>query len=156
MLLRSVILLVLLSNTAYAQCDVPSGIAWRDQTKFLYGANYAWHNFAADFGGSHTQPGVAANEKVIEAELTEMKEHGAQVVRWFVLPDLRGNGVVLDEHGYPIGLGGTLAEDLDIALRIAEKLDMYFVLTLFSFDGFREPNKASGQRYSNHYWQTLG
>ena len=74
------------------QCPAPSGgIEWACKYRFMYGINYAWHSFAADFGGipQWNQAGVAANVSVHSTKLADMKAHGVSVIRWWVMPDFR-------------------------------------------------------------------
>jgi hypothetical protein len=113
--------------------------------RFFYGVNYAWQDFATDFGGkaSWSKKGVASNKDACTKSLKEMKDNGVDVVRWWMFPDLRGDGVVLDGNKTPTGLGGTVVDDINAALQIAKDLDMHIELTLFSFDNFRPDDKDS-------------
>jgi hypothetical protein len=121
------------------------GIDWVCRLRFMYGVNYAWHHFGADFGGNArwTQPGISNNPKV-DTQLAEMAANGVSVVRWWVFPDFRGDGVTFDEADHPTGLGGTVMADVARALELAEKHDLYLMLTLFSFDNFRPTSTMSG------------
>jgi hypothetical protein len=66
----------------------------------MYGVNYAGHHFGANFGGASSlnQKGVSGNPS-IERELADMKERGADTIRWWIFPDFRGDGVVFDSQG---------------------------------------------------------
>lgn len=119
-------------------CAFAGGIAWNCRKRFMYGVNYAWQNFAIDFGGgSGNQRGVAANRDTVGSTLGTMSQNGASVVRWWVWPDFRGDGVTFDGSGTPSGLGGTALADLEAALSLAAQHDLYLMLTLFSFDNFK-------------------
>jgi hypothetical protein len=111
----------------------------------MYGINYAWHNFAADFGGNHAwnQPGLSA-EPAVETELQKMASNGVNVVRWWLWPDFRGDGVTFDSSDTPTGLGGTALADIARALELAERNNIYLMLTPFSFDNFRPTRMDSG------------
>lgn len=126
------------------QCPVTGGITWHCKKRFLHGINYAWHNFGGDFGGIAPwgQKGIAATP-AIDTELADMKANGAHVIRWWMMPDFRGDGVVFDANDKPIGLGPTFLNDLNGALALAEKHDLYLMLTIFSFDNFK-PTTTSG------------
>jgi hypothetical protein len=126
-------------------CDVPGGVLWQDKRRFMFGMNYAWHHFGGDFGGiaAWEQPGIAANP-AIPAEVADMAQHGVNVIRWWLWPSFRGDGVTFDESLTPTGLGGTALEDLEKALAIAEENDVYLMLTLFSFDGFAPDGESHG------------
>ena len=126
-------------------CPVPSGITWQCKKRFIAGVNYAWHDFAIDFGGmSHEgKKGISGNPG-IASEIAEIKASGANVIRWWIMPDFRGDGVSFDANGYPLGLGGTFYDDLNTALELAERNDIYLMLTIFSFDGFRPQTGIGG------------
>jgi hypothetical protein len=108
----------------------------------MYGANLPWVNFGGDFGGigPWRQLGASRNSAT-ETAVATAAEGGASVIRWWVWPDLRGDGVVFDDNEMPASLGGNAEADVRAALEIAEKHDVYLMLTLFSFDGFR-PTRA--------------
>jgi len=112
----------------------------------MYGLNYAWHHFAGDFGGISpwNQPGVAGDEDAHAQKLQDMADHGVSVVRWWVFPDFRGDGVVFDGDENPTGLGSTVVQDVQRALELAEEADVYLMLTLFSFDNFRPSQENYG------------
>lgn len=126
-------------------CPMPTGLTYACQQRFALGINYAWHHFAGDFGGiaAWNQPGVSDQPDVIDAELAEMRAAGVSVVRWWMFPDFRGDGVVFDGSGVPTGISEGAVRDLHKALELAEKNDVHLVLTLFSFDNFR-PTRTEG------------
>jgi hypothetical protein len=124
---------------AQDDCPFAGGVSWLCRKRFMYGINFAWQNFAGDFGGitQFNQTGVARNPQV-EATLRNFADHGISVVRWWMWPDFRGDAVQTDSSGTATGLGGTALADLDAALALAEKYDLYLMLTLFSFDNFNQ------------------
>jgi len=113
----------------------------------MYGVNLAWHHFAGDFGGisQWNQQGVSKDPSV-ETELAELANNGVNVIRWWMWPDFRGDGVTFDAQDNPTGLGGTALADISRALELAEKYDLYLMLTLFSFDNFRDTRDEAGIR----------
>ena len=125
-------------------CAVAAGVNWACKLRFMYGVNYAWHNYASDFGGNKawSQPGISG-EPAVETELRSMAANGIQVIRWWLWPDFRGDGVTFDASDTPTGLGGTALADVARALELAEMNDMYLMLTLFSFDNFRPTRMES-------------
>jgi hypothetical protein len=128
-------------------CGFDAGISWGCGQRFMYGINFAWHHFSGDFGGigAWGQPGVSENPDV-EADLAEMAEHGASVIRWWVWPQFRGGGVEIDAEGTPVGLRGTVLADLDRALELADRYDLYLMLCLFSFDNFVPSSEGQSVR----------
>lgn len=128
------------------QCPVAGGVTWQCKKRFLHGVNYAWHNFGGDFGGipAYSQDGVAKTSSSVNKELADMKTHGASVIRWWVFPDFRGAGVTFSADNTPTGLGATFKNDLLKALELADKNDVYLMLTMFSFDGFKPTKTVDG------------
>ena len=128
-------------------CPAPAGgVEWECRRRFMYGVNYAWLRFGGDFGGiaAWSQGGVVAERTAHRANLEAMRAAGASVVRWWVFPDFRGDGVVFDGAERPLGLGATALDDLREALALAEAADLYLMLCVFSFDGFRPSRDVAG------------
>ena len=129
------------------ECPAPNGsVEWLCRNRFMYGINYAWHHFGGDFGGipEWNQQGVAANSAAVSTDLADMSAHGVSAVRWWVFPDFRGDGATIDGSGTATGLGSTTLADLSRALELAAQHDLYLMLTLFSFDGFRPTRVDNG------------
>jgi len=128
-------------------CPAPNGgVTWECRTRFMYGVNYAWEVFSGDFGGipEWGQSGVVANEAAQAANLTAMRSAGVSTIRWWMFPDFRSAGVEVDGSETVTGLGGSALTDLNKALELAEQADVYLMLCLFSFDGFRPSQDVSG------------
>ncbi|WP_237245385.1 MULTISPECIES: hypothetical protein [Sorangium] len=124
------------------------GIKIGCKTRFMFGMNYAWHNFAGDFGGiaAWDKRGVAAEAETHAKNLAGIRAHGASVVRWWMLPELRGEGVAFDANDTPTGLGGTTRGDVEKALELAEQADVHLMFCLFSFDNFHATRVDAGVR----------
>lgn len=127
-------------------CPMANGLSFACEKRFALGLNYAWHNFAGDFGGiaSFGQKGISQDQGTYDADLKSMHTMGASVIRWWVFPDFRGDGVTFDANGDPSGLGATTKADVAAALSLAKKNGLYLVLTIFSFDDFRPDRTDSG------------
>jgi hypothetical protein len=126
-------------------CPAPKGgVTVNCKKRFMYGVNFAWStdadaNFGTDFGGFATwnKKGVAASKAARTADMTDMKNNGVDVIRWWMFPSLGATDAVkLDSNRSPTGIGGTVVEDVNAALEIAASLDLHIKLTLFSFDNF--------------------
>jgi hypothetical protein len=131
------------SACATDTCPFETGVESACKLRFMYGVNYAWQNFAADFGGGSN--GITANKNTIQTELQTMAQNGVNVVRWWVWPNFSGGGVTFDGNGTPTGLGGTTVTDLETVLTLAEENDIYLMLTLFSFDNFKTAINPANQ-----------
>jgi|HubBroStandDraft_1064217.scaffolds.fasta_scaffold01951_5 hypothetical protein len=128
-------------------CPAPgAGITFGCEKRFLYGVNYAWKNWVADFGGvvAWGQAGVSGNQVAIKADLQDMSSHGVDVVRWWMLQQLAGEAVQFDATGTPTGTGGSLIADIQAALAIASQVGVHYNFTLFSFDDFVPSGNSSG------------
>lgn len=121
------------------ECDAPGGIVFHGRRRYLHGVNYAWREFGTDFGGlaAWGRGGVTGDAATIDRDLAAIAASGASVVRWWIFPELRGDGVVREATGSVPKLDGRALRDLDHALELAEKHDLYVMFTLFSFDAFR-------------------
>jgi len=124
-------------------CPFDNGVSYECKLRFMYGVNYAWQNFAADFGGGTR--GVTATKSTVQSELQTMAQNGVNVVRWWVWPNFTGGGVSFDQSGTPTGLTSTTLSDLETALQLADENGLYLMLTLFSFDNFKTAINPSSQ-----------
>lgn len=127
-------------------CPMATGLTHACEKRFALGANYAWHNFGADFGGiaAWGDKSVSQDPTTIDADLAAMHAAGVSAIRWWVFPDFRGDGVAFDTNGDPTGISATVDADVDKALELAEKNDVYLVFTIFSFDDFRPDRTDTG------------
>jgi hypothetical protein len=133
-------------NATPDACPMPTGLSYACAQRFALGINYAWHNFAADFGGvaAWNAKSISQDPNPIDADLAAMHAAGVSVIRWWVFPDFRGDGVTFDGAGDPTGISTTAVADVGKALELAAKNDVYVVLTIFSFDDFRPDRTESG------------
>jgi hypothetical protein len=128
------------------ECPMPTGLELACKRRFALGINYAWRNFGADFGGlaAWNIQGVAAGSAGYAADLSAMKAAGASLIRWWVFPDFRGDGVTFDASDEPTGLSASALADMAKALELAQQADVYLVPTILSFDAFRPKTITEG------------
>jgi hypothetical protein len=103
------------------------------QTGFWAGLNYPWKT-GQDFGtGGWGHSGVsdATTYQEIDADFANMAAQGVRVVKWRVFSDGR-YGIQFAPDGAATGLDNLFFPDIDAALDIASRYDMYLVFTLFS------------------------
>ncbi|WP_437730910.1 endo-1,4-beta-glucanase [Sorangium sp. So ce1335] len=119
-------------------CPFEGGVEIDCRRRFMYGVNYAWRDFGADFGGQTrwSQAGISGKKSQVLADLQDMRAHGVDVVRWWIYPRFYGDQITFDGQGNPTGLGGTSVQDILAALELAEQAEVNVMFTLFSFDGF--------------------
>ena len=100
---------------------------------FLNGINYPWKVYGGDFGGIKRwkKTGIATNYQTYDREFALIKNTGSRVVRWWMFPDLRGDGIRIEDG--QVQAGPTLMNDVQAALKLAEKHDLYLVLCLFQY-----------------------
>ncbi|MGO9837522.1 MAG: endo-1,4-beta-glucanase [Polyangiaceae bacterium] len=127
-------------------CPATAGITSGCEKRFLYGVNYAWKNWVADFGGVSAwgETGVSQNESAITTDLQTMHGKGVDVIRWWMLQQLEGDAVQFDSNGNVTGTGGTLIADIQAALSLAAQVGVHYNFTLFSFDDFAPSGTSSG------------
>jgi len=116
------------------------------QEKFSYGINYAWKNYAGDFGGiaGWAKKGVASDPETYRAEMRDMAAHGIKVVRWWVWPELWTDAISFAPDGSPLPLAQSAIDDGLKALEIADEAGIRIMFCLFSFDGFRPTRESYG------------
>jgi hypothetical protein len=118
------------------ECPAPNaGVTFACEKRFLFGVNYAWKNWGADFGGGSS--GVAGDSAAVKADLADMQSHGVDVIRWWMFQEFNGTGPALDGSGIPTGeASGTVVADIQAALAVAKQIGVHYNFTLFSFDNF--------------------
>jgi hypothetical protein len=122
---------------------------------FWAGLNYPWKT-GQDFGtGAWGHSGVSdpTTYREIDADFANMAAQGVRVVKWRVFNDGR-YGLRVAEDGTVAGLDELVFPDLDAALEIARRHDMYLVLTLFS-SGLWTADCQSGGVHFGGQAQTL-
>ncbi|WP_437721268.1 endo-1,4-beta-glucanase [Sorangium sp. So ce861] len=126
--------------TAADECPFEAGVEIACRLRFMYGVNYAWRDFGADFGGQSrwSQTGVSGKKGQVLSDLQDMRANGVDVVRWWIYPRFYGDQINFDGQGNPTGLGGTSTQDILAALELAEQAQINVMFTLFSFDGFHK------------------
>jgi hypothetical protein len=123
-----------------------TGITWDCKTRFMYGTNYAWRSFGADFGGvsSWGYAGPAGNPGPFSDAMAQMKAAGVSVIRWWMFPRFLTDAISWDSDGGPSGISAGLVADVQKALELAAANDVYLMLTPFSFDNFRPTTTEYG------------
>lgn len=117
---------------------------------FLLGANYPWISYGNDFGSNNWGAfGVHARADY-DQDFADMKAKGVHVIRWYVLVDGRG-GVIFDSGGTPTGLDQYVFQDLDAAVALAKKHNIYLNLVLLDFSWvFTRADLGSGVIRGGH------
>lgn len=111
----------------------PNRLMAAGRPTFWAGLNYPWKT-GQDFGtGGWGHSGVSDSTtyREIDADFANMAAQGVRVVKWRVFSDGR-YGLQFGSDGSVAGLDDQFFPDLDAALEIAQRHDLYLVLTLFS------------------------
>lgn len=119
-------------------CSTDGGVQWECKTRFLYGTNWAWRNWGADFGGvaAWGKQGVAQASVSVSSEMQAMRTAGVSVIRWWMWPRLLTESIQFGDDDAPSSIEGSLIADVQKALELAEVNDVYLIFTPFSFDNF--------------------
>ena len=122
------------------------------QEDFSYGINYAWKNYAGDFGGIEgwAKEGVASDPEPYRTELRDMAAHGIKVVRWWVWPEFWTDAISFDANGAPLPLAQSAIDDGLKALELADEAGLRIMFCLFSFDGFRPSRESFGIKMTGY------
>ena len=122
------------------------------QEDFSYGINYAWKNYAGDFGGIEgwAKEGVASDPEAYRTELRDMAAHGIKVVRWWVWPEFWTDAISFDANGAPLPLAQAAIDDGLKALELADEAGLRIMFCLFSFDGFRPSRESFGIKMTGY------
>ena len=115
--------------------------------RYWLGANYAWWNYATDFGTGGWNKYTDWNS--IESAFADMHASGVRVARWWVFgdgrysPDFNADGTVS-------GLDSQFFTDIDRALKMAARQHVYLIPTLVDFLAFNAPYAVNGVQLSGH------
>ena len=127
-------------------------ISWAGGSWYLQGTNYPWHGYGTDFGanawgvsGVHT----TASYNAIDADFAAMAAEGVHSTRWWVFSDGRA-GITFDSAGMPSGIDSNVFPDLDAAVQIAAKHNIYLDLVLLDFTWMQDPQTSSGVQLGGH------
>jgi len=108
---------------------------WENDDWYLLGVNYPWLNYGHDFGTTawgHDGVSMETSSKQIDDDFAYLKSQGVHVVRWFLFGDCRA-APEFDARGKVTGFDKYFYPDLDAALAIAQKHDIYLILVLLDF-----------------------
>lgn len=130
----------------------PTGISWQDGTWFLLGMNYPWHRYGNDFGNNARGSFGVHNEstyQAVDADFAKMAGLGVNSVRWFVFGD-GSVGITYDDHGMPTGIDQNVFPDMDAALEIAQRHNIYLDLVLLDFLFMKDAEWKDGVQAGGH------
>ncbi len=107
-------------------------IQWLGKDWYLHGANLPWYNWSCDFG-CNGNGGVSSNavKNAIEPVLTSAANAGMTNIRWWMFPGDPWQ-ITTNANGTPTGINNAVFADIDAALALAEKHDLYYTFVLFS------------------------
>jgi hypothetical protein len=119
------------------------------RAEFITGANYPWLTYGADFGSGPRRAIGVHYGGVYDSDFASMAAHGVEVVRWFVFADGR-SGIDFAPDGTPLGLQPEVLEDLDAAVELARKHDVYLMPVFFDYLLMSKPRPTRGRFGGGH------
>jgi len=109
---------------------------WKNGKWFLSGVNYPWLHYGHDFGVAPpwTHDGVSRQESTvrIDSDFSYLAKAGVHVIRWFVFSDGKASPE-FDTNGTVTGLDEYFFKDMDQALSLAERHNIYLIPVLLDF-----------------------
>jgi hypothetical protein len=129
-----------------------SRIPWAGSNWYLQGANYPWHGYGTDFGSNAwgaTGVHAPASYAAIDADFANMAAEGIHSARWWVFSDGRA-GITFDNTGMPTGIDTNVFPDMDAAVQIAAKHNIYLDLVLLDFAWMQDATTSSGVQLGGH------
>ncbi|TAK35099.1 MAG: hypothetical protein EPO21_07235 [Chloroflexota bacterium] len=105
----------------------------RERSYFWVGVNYPWKSYQ-DFGtGAWGHSGVSnpTTFAEIDADFANMHAQGIRIIKWRIFNDGRYSPE-FDDSGYVTGLDEKFFPDVDAALELARRHDLFLVFTLFA------------------------
>ena len=118
---------------------------------FLSGVNYPYKS-SQDFGtGAWGYSGAAdpTTNQEIETDFANLEASGVRVVKWRIFNDGRYSPDFAPD-GYATGLDDRFFPDLDAALALARKHNLYLILTLFSSGFWTTDCNQKGVQLGGH------
>ena len=127
----------IVSTVSAASVPPPVGsrIPWQGGSWYLNGVNIPWFNWSCDFGcgssGGVSDPTV---NRQLSDRFATLAASGVHVARWWVFEGSAWQ-ITRDASGVPMCLDPRVFADLDAALALAARYDLYYELTLFHGPG---------------------
>ena len=119
---------------------------WGNSYWYLLGVNYPWLHYGHDFGATawgHDGASIEPSRRQIDADFAYLKSQGVHIVRWFLFGDCRA-APEFDDNGKVTGFDEFFYDDLDAALGVAEKHNIYLILVLLDFHLADKAKEVSG------------
>ncbi len=126
---------VLLLEEAPATAAPSGRVTWAGKDRFLAGANVPWFNWGCDFGcgatGGVSDPAVRA---ALDERFGRFRATGLDTLRWWMFEPGQPGQIPQIRRGSTgaLEVSPTVYADLDAALALAERHDLYFVFVLFA------------------------
>jgi hypothetical protein len=109
-----------------------SRISWQGGNWYVQGVNVPWLNWGCDFGcGANGGVSSAASQSELSGGFEQLRSAGVHSVRWWMF---EGNPwqITRDSGGSPTGINPAVYADIDAALALADRYDLYYDFVLFS------------------------
>ena len=114
--------------------------------------DYPWHEYGNDLGdNARGSFGVhnASTYRAVDADFPKMARLRVHTVRWFVFVDGLV-GITYDDNGMPTGIDKNVFPDMDAALEIAQRHNIYLDLVLLDFLFMHDMQWRDGVQAGGH------
>jgi hypothetical protein len=117
--------------------NLPSrlGVTSRIDGWYLHGGNLPWRVYGADFGDDTSGAASAGAQAELEPAFQAAQDGGLHLVRWVMFPT-QAIPLTRDAGGVVNGFQPGVARDLDAAMDLAMRHDLYLMMVVLSGDGF--------------------
>lgn len=133
-----------------------SRIAWENNDWYFHGVNVPWYSWGCDFGcGSNGGVSSAFSKINIDTQLATLPEANVHMVRWWMFPGDPWQ-IQTNSSGTPTGIDPAVYDDIDAALELADKYDLYYTFVLFSGPSHIPSNWLSTPNDRERLAQSLG
>jgi hypothetical protein len=135
------------TGTGGQQAGSSNTISWNGGSYYLYGINYPWLTYGADFGDGPW--GHLANPAQVQSDMATFAGQGGHFLRWWVWVDGRYDPLFAS-NGQVTGFDPSFFSDLDAELQYAANNHVYLDLTLFDTSVLDAASEVNGAQEGGH------
>ncbi len=143
----SAAILILFILSLAVSLAVDRKVRWLGSERYLQGVNVPWMFYGADFGTVEEWGGYNGySHASTEAMFASLKTNGANSVRWWMFCDGRAAPEFSSTSGGNVtGLDSSVLSNMDDAIQLAAKYDIYITFCLWDFGMLESDSTSSGR-----------